>query len=201
MEKKVDKKTIQRNRVTKYFLDASIEIIKDEGLANLTTKKIGDRAGYSYATIYNYFENFNELICLSMVQIADECAEYIVDNLQGENILDICCNFSDLMVQYNAVNSNIYYPFLSTTVDFSYFDNDENTHFIHPAYQILLDKIESSAEFKDIQHDEIITLMDILTAIFHSALHFFIILKNPKRIDQLKLDIKRQVTYVLKKYI
>ena len=85
MEKKKNNKQIQRDRVKKYFLDASVQIIKEEGLENLTTKKIGDKAGYSYATIYNYFENFNELICISMIIIAEECAEYILKNLKGDN--------------------------------------------------------------------------------------------------------------------
>ena len=117
----MDKKKIQRERVRGYFLEASIKIIKEEGLENLTTKKIGDSAGYSYATIYNYFENFNELICLSMESIALECAKYITENLEGESLYEISSNFIDLMVDFNAVNTNIYYPFLSTKVDFTFF--------------------------------------------------------------------------------
>ncbi len=201
MGNKADNKKIQRDRVKKYFLDASVQIIKEEGLENLTTKKIGDKAGYSYATIYNYFENFNELICISMIKIADECAEYIIENLTGDNILDICCNFSDLMVEYNAVNTNIYYPFLSTTVDFSYFENEQNNHFIHPAYVIILDKIKNRPELKSKDSEEMATMLDIFTSIFHSALHFYIILNNPKTIDDLKIEIKKQIKFMLNNYL
>lgn len=196
-----DKKTIQRKRVKKYFLDASIAIIKEEGLENLTTKKIGDRAGYSYATIYNYFENFNELICISMIQMANECADFITENLKGDNILDVCTNFSDLLVEYNATNTNIYYPFLSTAVDYTYFDNDQTTHFIHPAYEIILKRIKSSSEFSEISEEEILTLMDIMTAIFHSALHFYIILKNPKTVEELKQIVRQQLRFMLQRYL
>lgn len=201
MDKRSEKKTIQRNRVKKYFLDASIKIIKEEGLENLTTKKIGDKAGYSYATIYNYFENFNELICISMMRMADECADYIVKNLKGENLFETCINFTDLMIEYNALNPNIYYPFLSTTVDFSYFDNGETTHFMHPAYYILMDKISSSEEFRNVEKEEIVNLMDIMTAIFHSALHFYIVLKNPKNIDELKGIVHKQLKFMLSQYL
>lgn len=198
---KEEKKKIQRERVKSYFLNASIEIIKEEGLENLTTKKIGDRAGYSYATIYNYFENFNELICLSMINIAEECATYIVDNLSGSNITEICCNFSDLMVEFNAKNPNIYYPFLSTSVDFSFFQNESENHFIHPAYNILLKTIKTSEEFKNYSSEDLTTLMDIFTALFHSALHFYILLDNPKTLDGLKSDLKRQLLFMLNNYI
>lgn len=196
-----EKKMIQRNRVKKYFLEASIAIIKEEGLENLTTKKIGDRAGYSYATIYNYFENFNELICISMIQMAHECADHITANLKGDNILEVCSNFSDLLVEYNATNTNIYYPFLSTTIDYSYFDNDQATHFMHPAYQIILKEIKSSTEFSNINEDEILVLMDIMTAIFHSALHFYIILNNPKTVEELKKIVRTQLQFMLQRYL
>lgn len=196
-----EKKLIQRNRVKKYFLEASIAIIKEEGLENLTTKKIGDRAGYSYATIYNYFENFNELICISMIQLANECADFITANLKGDNILEVCSNFADLLVEYNATNTNIYYPFLSTAVDYSYFDNEQATHFMHPAYQIILNEIKSSSEFANIDEKEILVLMDIMTAIFHSALHFYIILKNPKTVEELKIIVRTQLQFMLEKYL
>lgn len=201
MGKISDKKQIQRGRVKKYFLDAAIEIIKEEGLENLTTKKIGDKAGYSYATIYNYFQNFNELVCISMVEMADECADYITKNLKGDDLKDICCNFSDLMVEFNATNTNIYYPFLSTNIDYTYFENQNNNHFIHPAYEIILEKIKSSDEFKDKESEDIVTLMDIFTSIFHSALHFYIILDNPKNIEELKSEVKKQVLFMLNNYL
>lgn len=197
----MDKKALQRSRITNYFLEASISIIKEEGLENLTTKKIGDKAGYSYATIYNYFENFNELICRSMLQIADECAIYVKANLTGNCLLETCHNFINLMVDFNAVNKNIYFPFLSTNVDFTYFQKDGNEHFIHPAFNIVLDIIMNSPELVKVSVEDKKIMLEVFTSIFHSAMQYHIILKKQNSVEDLKFDIRNQIEFIIKHYI
>ncbi|MGL1891750.1 MAG: TetR/AcrR family transcriptional regulator [Spirochaetaceae bacterium] len=194
-------KSIQRARVKNYFIEAAIDIIKEDGLEKLTTKKIGDKAGYSYATIYNYFENYNELICICMIKLAEECTQYLSDRLTGENILERCLSFIEHMVEFNAKNTNIYYPFLSTKVDFTYFNKDNTDHFIHPAYNILLTEIQKSEELTHLTTKETEILADILTSTFNSALHFYIILKNPKDIQTLKSNLSNQLTFIISNII
>ena len=58
----MEKKEIQEQRMRQYFIDAAKEIIKGEGLKCISTRNVSDRAGYSYATMYNYFKNINDLI-------------------------------------------------------------------------------------------------------------------------------------------
>ncbi len=189
----MDNKKIQKERITNYFIDATVNIIKEDGLENLTTKKIGDRAGYSYATIYNYFRNFNELICISMSKIAIECFNFVNDNIYGDSPLSRTLSFIDLMVDFNAKNINIYYPFLSSKVDFSYFQLTTGKHFYHPAYDLLI------KELKFTDSPELIA--DIITSIFNSCLHFYIIMKTPENLFNLKENIKKQVLFVLEKYL
>lgn len=55
-------KKIQRSRMWKYFVDATAEIIEEEGIENVTIRKVADRAGYNSATIYNYFTEISHLI-------------------------------------------------------------------------------------------------------------------------------------------
>ena len=78
----LEKRELQRNRMKRYFIDSAKALIEEEGLENLTTKKIGDRAGYSYATIYNYFENFNELICICIEEFSFEMKEYLKERIK-----------------------------------------------------------------------------------------------------------------------
>ncbi|MFZ5367032.1 MAG: TetR family transcriptional regulator [Spirochaetota bacterium] len=75
-------KDIQKERVRRYFLDAAKEIIIAEGVSSVTAKKVGERAAYSYASIYNYFENQNALICEAVEEIAKECAEWVAGHLE-----------------------------------------------------------------------------------------------------------------------
>ncbi len=57
-----DKKSLKRERIKIYFLEAAEEIIINEGYEKVSVRKVADIAGYSYATIYNYFEDLNELM-------------------------------------------------------------------------------------------------------------------------------------------
>jgi AcrR family transcriptional regulator len=56
------KKEIQVNRMIKYFIDATADIIEKDGIENVTIRKIADLAGYNSATIYNYFKEVSHLI-------------------------------------------------------------------------------------------------------------------------------------------
>ncbi|MCL1699032.1 TetR/AcrR family transcriptional regulator [Lysinibacillus sp. Bpr_S20] len=75
------KKEIQMSRMWKYFVDATAEIIEDEGLENVTIRKVADKAGYNSATIYNYFSEISHLIFFAsmkfMKSYTDEVAIYI----------------------------------------------------------------------------------------------------------------------------
>lgn len=59
-----DKQNLKKSRIVTYFLDAAKEIIINEGVENVSVRKIADSAGYSYATIYNYFSDLNDLLRL-----------------------------------------------------------------------------------------------------------------------------------------
>jgi AcrR family transcriptional regulator len=57
-----DNKELKRQRIKMYFLKAAKQIITDEGVKNVSVRKVADMAGYSYPTLYNYFEDLNELL-------------------------------------------------------------------------------------------------------------------------------------------
>ncbi|MDP4092633.1 MAG: TetR/AcrR family transcriptional regulator, partial [Bacillota bacterium] len=55
-------KELQKSRMKKYFIDAAKEILVNEGVSNVSVRKVGEVTGYSYATIYNYFKNLDHLL-------------------------------------------------------------------------------------------------------------------------------------------
>ena len=63
----MDKLNIKKRRVMMYFIEATQELILNEGIENLSIKKIAEKAGYNTATIYNYFEDLEELILYSSI--------------------------------------------------------------------------------------------------------------------------------------
>lgn len=60
-------KQIQRKRMLRYFIKAAEQVIEEEGIDNVTTRKISTLAGYNNATMYNYFEDLNQLINIALI--------------------------------------------------------------------------------------------------------------------------------------
>lgn len=72
-----DKKDIKKQRIKMYFLEATKEVIIKEGVENVTARKVADIAGYSYATIYNYFEDINGMLIEARSLIIKDIVEYM----------------------------------------------------------------------------------------------------------------------------
>ncbi|MFD1928021.1 TetR family transcriptional regulator [Sporosarcina siberiensis] len=74
-------KIIQKSRMWKYFIEATVNIIQEEGMDQVTIRKVADRAGYNSSTIYNYFKDLSHLTFFaSMTLLKDytnELASYI----------------------------------------------------------------------------------------------------------------------------
>jgi len=57
-----EKHSVREGRVRAYFIEAAKQIILREGVEGVSVRKVADIAGYSYATIYNYFSDLNALL-------------------------------------------------------------------------------------------------------------------------------------------
>lgn len=79
MERLTDKKTIQRHRIMRYFIEATHTIIENEGAETLTIRKVSDLAGYNSATLYNYFSSLDNLIAFSSLRYL----KYYSDDLKN----------------------------------------------------------------------------------------------------------------------
>jgi AcrR family transcriptional regulator len=73
----MDKKQIQEQRMRGYFIQAAKDLLKGEGLKSVNVRSVSDRAGYSFATLYNYFKDLNELIFICVEDFQTECWEII----------------------------------------------------------------------------------------------------------------------------
>ncbi|MCF8242604.1 MAG: TetR/AcrR family transcriptional regulator [Melioribacteraceae bacterium] len=68
---------IQEIRMKEYFIDAAREILKGEGLKSISVRNIAERAGYSYATLYNYFNDVKDLIFECVKDFQKECDQFV----------------------------------------------------------------------------------------------------------------------------
>lgn len=62
-------KTIKKRRVIRYFIDAARAIARENGLSAITIRSVAERAGYNSATLYNYFENLDQLLAFTCVDL------------------------------------------------------------------------------------------------------------------------------------
>ena len=74
-----NKKLEERTRT--YFIEAAKSILKGEGLHAVSARNVAEQAGYSYATLYNYFRDMKDLIYECMVQFRRECLDFIESDI------------------------------------------------------------------------------------------------------------------------
>ncbi len=80
---KMNNKEIQEQRMKGYFMQATKELLKGEGLKSLNVRNIAQQAGYSFATLYNYFKDVKELVFLCVDDFQQECAAEITQKVNG----------------------------------------------------------------------------------------------------------------------
>ena len=102
------KNEIQEQRMKGYFIEATKEMLKGEGLKSISVRNIAERAGYSYTTLYNYFKDLNELIFVCVNDFQDECEQFIKDEIKKqprgiEKIKAISKAYINYFVQYPGI--------------------------------------------------------------------------------------------------
>ena len=78
---KMEKKEIQEQRMRGYFIEATKSLIQSEGVKSVSVRNIADQAGYSFATLYNYFKDVKVLIfeCVKIFQ--EECETFAMNKV------------------------------------------------------------------------------------------------------------------------
>lgn len=101
---------LQRNRMRKYFLDSAVEIIDEEGIEHLTIRKVAAKAGYNSATLYNYFENLDNLKLFASMTYLDEYIDNIAEYLKdAKTSFDIYRANWRCFIHYSFQKPAIYY--------------------------------------------------------------------------------------------
>ncbi|MBX9592143.1 MAG: TetR/AcrR family transcriptional regulator [Hyphomonadaceae bacterium] len=70
------------------ILDAAQDIINVHGLAGLSAREIARRIGYSPGTIYNMFDNLDDVVLHVEARVLDALDKRLSDTLQGEGGAD-----------------------------------------------------------------------------------------------------------------
>ncbi|KOS60251.1 TetR/AcrR family transcriptional regulator [Lysinibacillus agricola] len=83
------RKEIQMSRMWQYFVDATAQIIEEEGIKNVTARKVAVKAGYTSSTIYNYFGDLSQLIFFASMRFINDYIKEVPGYMdQGETYLE-----------------------------------------------------------------------------------------------------------------
>lgn len=101
-------KEIQEKRMKEYFIQATKDILRGEGIKSLSVRNIASQAGYSYATLYNYFKDINDLIFLCVSDFQDECDQFVSGQIKKsakglERLKSSVLSYMDYFVEYPGI--------------------------------------------------------------------------------------------------
>jgi AcrR family transcriptional regulator len=104
----MDRKAVQEDRIRSYFITAAKELIRAEGIAVVSARNVAERAGYSYATLYNYFKDIRDLIFSCAEDFMNECREFVEENAGhtaagADRIKAISESYAKFFIQYPGI--------------------------------------------------------------------------------------------------
>lgn len=134
-------KEIQRKRVMLYFINATNELINEEGISNITLRKVADKAGYNSATLYNYFENLEHLIFYAAMKNMKDYTLALDNYLKGaQNAMDRFLKIWECFCNYSFDDPEIYNIIFFPNL------NKDMEHYLEEYYRLFPDEIASSDE-------------------------------------------------------
>jgi len=104
-----DAKNIKKEFVKSKFVDAAKSIILRDGVLNVTVRRIAESTGYSYATIYHYFQDLNALLLeTKLSMILDMLVSGGLQTVKNEDSLERVKQLARLTAGFFIDNPNIF---------------------------------------------------------------------------------------------
>ncbi len=193
----MDKKEIQRQRMMGYFINAAKEIIRQEGVKNLTVRKVGESAGYSYATIYNYFDDLNTLLIYCVVDFLEDCYRHVVsfkDN--GADYRDQIIIYATEYFKYFAQHPDMFQ--LIFVDDLGQTPKERMKDIVKPSIVLLLKETMKKCEEEGyIKGESIELLVQLIASSLHGKLLFFLRGRNIEQLDDMITALKKEIEFLI----
>src|SRR6056297_440439 len=109
----INNKDIKKKRILKYFIQATKEVIEEKGIENVTIRNVAKRAGYNSATIYNYFDNYKQLIFFASLDFLSNYIKAMPDYItEGEDEVERFILMWECFCKYSFETPQILIPML-----------------------------------------------------------------------------------------
>ncbi|GAB6099232.1 TetR/AcrR family transcriptional regulator [Halanaerocella petrolearia] len=135
----IEQCSLKKKHILKIFIKATTQIIEEEGIEAVTIRKVADIAGYNSATIYNYFDNSNQLVSLAAVKFINNYIKALPDYIKNaDNTLDRFILIWKCFCEYCFKQPKLYYAVFTENIGnqpenlmrnyYSIFPNKVNNH-------------------------------------------------------------------------
>ncbi|MBN1924761.1 MAG: TetR/AcrR family transcriptional regulator [Prolixibacteraceae bacterium] len=154
----MENKKIQEARMRGYFIEATSSILRSEGIKSISVRNIAQQAGYSYATLYNYFKDIKELVFICVKDFLDEIEKKLNENAMNaspgkERIKSLSIGYIKYFLEYPGIFELFYLERMSEISN-----NEEATQPIiqflnklcHPDWEI----VEPDSKKRQLKMDE-----------------------------------------------
>lgn len=103
--------TLKKKRVMTYFIESTEKLMREEGTAALTIRRISADAGYNSATLYNYFEDLEHLILFASVHYLRDYVSRLAEavNKKSMNALEKYRTVYEVFSDVCFSNPDIFY--------------------------------------------------------------------------------------------
>lgn len=189
----MNKNPIQEERIKSYFIQAAMEILRGEGIRDLSVRHVAEKAGYSYATLYNYFKDLNGLLTACIKEFLNEIETNITSSIQyipkgKQRIAMINYTYIRYFVQYPGMFDLIYTTKLnrdSQLLFLSFLDDQSKEDWNH----LIKEKVFSE--------DEAETKRESIKYILSGMILLYNNLGFPQDYDKYQYLVQKQVTGIL----
>jgi len=195
----MDRKEIQKQRMMTYFINAAKEIIKEEGVKGVTARKVGEKAGYSYATLYNYFKDIKALLAYCAFDFLEDCHRYMIgfkdDNKDSmQQLIEYACAY----FRYFAENPGLFYLVFTEDIGDIYKTLGKDKK--RPSVGLLLeDTLVRCARDGYISENKVDLVGELIASSLHGKLVFFIGGRSLMRPDEMIKLIETDIKFLMEK--
>ena len=194
----MDKKEIQAKRKREYFIEAAKEIVREEGVSDLTVKKVADKAGYAQGTLYNYFDSLNDLLFYCIIDFFTECKEFVLKRDQESvapavRVINLARTYSEYFLQ----NPNVYRLAFLTDLGSPPEEIAKSREYRPEIVKILRASLDDCVGAGLIKPEEKKNIRNLIGNCIHGNLLFFINDKIELTAEKVLEQIEKDINYLL----
>jgi AcrR family transcriptional regulator len=172
----VERKEREREEIRRKILDAARELFMTEGYEHVTMRRIADAIEYSPTTIYNHFEDKDDLVQALCHEDFAQLSRHLQDQAPPKDPIDAIRQLGRAYARFGLAHPN-HYRFMFMTP--GKFDRPQDHDFSpgEQAFGFLRSAVESAIASGHFRAGDVDTIAQVLWASLHGAVALLITLQ------------------------